>query len=158
MNIFNIAFLHNLDQCSDLTITSKLFSPATKTPKKTLANRFGKSLSYFKSNMTKAFQPTYSSTETLQQSNAIEISSPRPVSQNCEYSILDPNLSTDCVKSLQNESRLLRDLIDKKETVLTNLTKTSYEERLKYEREISQLKQTVEQLQKENAQLKALFH
>ncbi|CAF4123854.1 unnamed protein product [Rotaria sp. Silwood2] len=142
---------------SQLLSTSNISSPARKISKKNFANKVGKSLSNFKSNVSKAFNPHFSSTETIQYSNTMDASSHRTICQNDKRNTFDSNLLTDCLKSLQNENHILKELIDKKEASFMNLTKTSYEERLKYEREISQLKQTIDELRLENSQLKAHY-
>ncbi|CAF4021069.1 unnamed protein product [Rotaria magnacalcarata] len=105
--------------------------------------------------MTKAFHPSFSSTEAIQHSNTIDISSPLAVYPYEKSNIFNSDVLTACLKSLQNENRLLKELIDEKETLLINLTKTSNEERLKYENENVQLKQAIKQLQIENSQFKA---
>ncbi|CAF3369435.1 unnamed protein product [Rotaria sp. Silwood1] len=140
---------------SQLLSTSNASSSIRKIPKRTFANKVGKSLSNFKFNVSKAFNPHCSSSETIQHLNTMNISSHRTTYQHDKRNIFDSSLLTDCLKSLQNENRILKELMDKKETAFINLTKTSYEERLKYEKEISQLKQTIEQLELENSQLKA---
>ncbi|CAF3387500.1 unnamed protein product [Rotaria socialis] len=107
--------------------------------------------------MTKAFHPSFSSIEAIEHSKTIGISSPLAVDPYETRHIFDSNVLTACLKSLQNENRLLKELIDEKETLLINLTKTSNEERLKYENENAQLKQTIKQLQIENSQFKARY-
>ncbi len=107
--------------------------------------------------MSKAFHPHFSSTENILQSNTIDISSPLPVLQSVEPKTFDTNLLTECLKTLQNEIRILKELIDIKENRLKNVTKSSYEERMKYEKENLQLKQQIYQLQIENCQLKARY-
>ncbi|CAF0790114.1 unnamed protein product [Rotaria sp. Silwood1] len=146
---------HRSDIPSQLLSTSNASSSIRKIPKRTFANKVGKSLSNFKFNVSKAFNPHCSSSETIQHLNTMNISSHRTTYQHDKRNIFDSSLLTDCLKSLQNENRILKELMDKKETAFINLTKTSYEERLKYEKEISQLKQTIEQLELENSQLKA---
>ncbi|CAF1960351.1 unnamed protein product [Rotaria magnacalcarata] len=146
---------HSLDISSQLLSTRNISSSIRKTQKKTFVNKFGKSFSNFKSNMTKAFHPSFSSTEAIQHSNTIDISSPLAVYSYEKSNIFNSDVLTACLKSLQNENRLLKELIDEKETLLINLTKTSNEERLKYENENVQLKQAIKQLQIENSQFKA---
>lgn len=112
----------------------------------------------FKVSMSKAFNPHLCSSENLLQSNTIDTSSYRRAQNqrgnrpNSESSVL-----TDHLKHLQNEVCVLKGIIDKKETIITNLTKTSDDERLRYEKENLELKQQIEQLQYENCQLKALY-
>ena len=107
--------------------------------------------------MSKAFHPHFSSTENILQSNTIDISSPRPVLQSVEPKTFDSSLLSECLQTLQNEIRILKELIDIKENRLKNITKSSYEERMKYEKENLQLKQQIYQLQIENCQLKARY-
>lgn len=126
-----------------------------KTPKRTLANKFGKSLSNFKSNMTKVLHPGFSSNEALQQLNANDISSPLEIRPYDKQNNVDSKSLATCIKSLQDENRLLKELVNRKEAQIIHLTKSSNEERLKYEIENLQLKRTIQQLQIENSQLKA---
>jgi hypothetical protein len=154
---FSNHILCNLDIPSQLIFKSNASSPARKIPKKTFVNKFGKSISNFKSSMSKAFYPHFSSTENIQHAHTIDISSPRPMSQPVECKTSDSNMLTDCLKTLQNEIRILKELIDRKENMLMNITKTSSEERLKYEKENIQLKEQIYQLQIENGQLKARY-
>ncbi|CAF0777321.1 unnamed protein product [Rotaria sordida] len=148
---------HRSDIPSQILSANNVTSSIRKIPKKTFANKLGKSLSNFKSNVSKALNPHISSNETIQHLNTIDITSSRTIYQHDKRNIFDTNLLNDCLKSLQNENHLLKELINKKDISFINLTKTSYEERLKYEREINQLKQIIEQLQMENLQLKARY-
>jgi hypothetical protein len=108
--------------------------------------------------MSKAFYPHLSSTENILHSNTIDVTSFRTTNNQCEgRRSLDSTLLTDYLKKLQNEICVLKGIIDKKENLIINLTKTSDEERLKYEKENLDLKQQIEQLQIENCQLKALY-
>jgi hypothetical protein len=109
--------------------------------------------------MSKAFYPHISSTENISNSNTIDISSLRMTTNNQHGArrSLDSTMLTDYLKTLQNEICILKGIIDKKENIIINLTKTSDEERLKYEKENLELKQQIEQLQFENSQLKARY-
>lgn len=127
---------HSPDIPIQIISTSNVSSPARKSSKKTFANKFGKSISSFKSSMTRAFNPQFTSTDNLQSSN----------------------LLTDGLKVLHDEIRVLKQLVDRKEMLLNHVTKTSYEDRLKYEKENFELKQQIEQLIDENMQLKARYH
>jgi hypothetical protein len=131
-------------------------SHVRKPSKRNFANKFGKSFLNFKSTMSKAFHPAFSSTENMQYSNAINMSS-QTINQHDSPKAFQSNFLTDCLKSLQDEIRILKELIDKKQNLLTTLTITSNEERRKYEEENMQLKQKIEQLQFENSQLKARY-
>jgi len=131
-----------------------------KTSKKTFADKFGKSLTNFKVSMSKAFYPHMSSMENLENSNTIDVASIQTTNNNNNQRLdrrsLDSNLLTDYLKTLQNEICVLKGIIDKKETIILNLTKTSDEERIRYEKENLELKQQIEQLQFENYQLKTV--
>jgi len=52
---------------------------------------------------------------------------------------------------------ILKGIIGRKDNQINNLTKTSEDERLKYEKENLELKQQIEQLQFENSKLKTLY-
>jgi hypothetical protein len=108
--------------------------------------------------MSKAFYPHMTSMENLTNSNTIDVSSLRPTNNNqyLDRRSLDSNLLTDYLKTLQNEICVLKGIIDKKETIILNLTKTTDEERIRYEKENLELKQQIEQLQFENCQLKTI--
>ena len=92
----------------------------------------------------------------MQHSNITNISS-QTINQHDSPKSIQSDFLNDCLKSLQDEIRVLKDLIDKKQNLINNLTKTSNEERLKYEEENILLKQKIEQLQFENSQLKARY-
>ncbi|CAF0873127.1 unnamed protein product [Adineta steineri] len=142
---------------SQILSKSNVSSPIRKTSKKTFANKFGKSITNFKTSVSRAFHPHFSSSENIQYSSCINISS-RTLNQTDQSSkSIQSNILNDCLKNLQDEIYILKDLIDKKDNLLNNLTKTSYEERLKYEKENIELKQIIEQLQYENEQLKARY-
>nr|ACF75482.1 rho GTPase activating protein [Adineta vaga] len=116
----------------------------SKTTKKSFANKFGKSLSSFKTSMNRAFNPQFTSTDNLQYTSTMNISS------------CPSNPLPDYFKTLHDEIRVLKQIIDRKEMLLNHVTKTFKEDRLKYERENLQLKQRIDQLQDENMQLKTL--
>jgi len=110
--------------------------------------------------MSKAFYPHMSSMENLENSNTIDVASIQTTNNNNNQRLdrrsLDSNLLTDYLKTLQNEICVLKGIIDKKETIILNLTKTTDEERIRYEKENLELKQQIEQLQFENCQLKTV--
>lgn len=115
-------------------------------------------MNHFKISMSKAFNPHLSSTENLLQSNTIDISSyGRTNHQHDTRRNFDTNILTDYLKTLQNEICVLKGIIDEKKTFISDLTKTSEEERSKYEKENVELRQQILQLQYENSQLKALY-
>jgi hypothetical protein len=128
-----------------------------KASKKTLADKFGKSLSSFKLSMSKAFYPHTSSTDNILHSNTIDVSSFRVPHPRDDRRSLDSNLLTDYLKTLQNQICILKGIIDKKENEIIHLTKTSDNERFKYEQENLELKHQIEQLKFENTQLKVLY-
>ena len=156
MNLFFFTVgscFYYLDISRPFTSTSNVSVPTSKISK-IFSNKFGKSLSNFKSNVSKVFHPRFSSTETVQHLNTIEISSPRLINQHDKCNIFKSNLITNSLESLQNENRLLKELINEKENLFNTLKKTFYEERLKYQTENMQLKQIIERLEIENLQLR----
>ncbi|UJR16038.1 hypothetical protein I4U23_002952 [Adineta vaga] len=136
---------HRSDIPIQIICNSNASSPVSKTTKKSFANKFGKSLSSFKTSMTRAFNPQFTSTDNLQYTSTMNISS------------CPSNPLPDYFKTLHDEIRVLKQIIDRKEMLLNHVTKTFKEDRLKYERENLQLKQRIDQLQDENMQLKTLY-
>ncbi len=128
-------------------------SSTRKTPKKTFADKVGKSISSFKLSMSKAFIPHISPTDMTLHSNTIDLSSFRSSRQPEQRRSVDLTLSNNYLKVLHNEICVLREIIDKKEAII----KTLEEERPRYEKENFELKQQIEQLQIENSQLKSLY-
>ncbi|CAF0914469.1 unnamed protein product [Rotaria sp. Silwood1] len=119
--------------------------------KKSLANKFGKSLSNLKLTMSKALQPHISLNDNESQ---IIDSSTSSANQQIRKKSLDNQLSNNLVKRLQNDIDILKELLDKKELLINELTEKSCEEHLKFDEEKFQLNQKIEQLQYENMQLK----
>ncbi|CAF1260883.1 unnamed protein product [Rotaria sordida] len=119
--------------------------------KKSLANKFGKSISNLKSTMSKALQPHISSNENESQ---IIDSSSYQLNQQIQNKSLDNQLSNNLLKKLQNDIDILKELLDKKELLIIDLTKKSRDEYLKFDEEKIQLNQKIEQLQNENIKLK----
>ncbi|CAF2227618.1 unnamed protein product [Rotaria magnacalcarata] len=116
-------------------------------PRKGFANKFGKSLSSLKSSMSKALQSNTSSNKNEFQT--ID-SSPLPSNQQIQRKSFDFQSS----KQLQNDVDILKELLNKKESLLMELTKRYREECLKFDEEKFQLNQIIQQYKNENIQLK----
>jgi len=117
--------------------------------RKTFANKLGKPFSSLKSSMSKALQSHVSSDEhESQQTN--------PTS-NSEYEkkSMDFPISTSALKTLQNDIDILQELLNKKDLLIMELTKTSREERLQFEQIKLQLNEKIQQLQNENIRLQS---
>ena len=119
--------------------------------KKGFANIVGKSFSSLKSTMSKALQSHVSSNESDSHSiDSLTSSTNQPHVRN---SLDNQTLNSNPLKKFQNEIDTLKELLDKKELLINELTKTSREERVKFEQEKFQLNQKIEQLQNENIKL-----
>jgi hypothetical protein len=120
--------------------------------KKGFVNKFGKSFSSLKSTMSKAIQSHISSNENV--SPPIDSSLSFPSSEQSDRHSLDyQTFQNNPLKKLQTDIDILKELLDKKEFLIIELTKTSRDERLKFEKEKLQLNQKIEQLQNENIKL-----
>lgn len=118
--------------------------------KKTLANKFGKSLSNFKSTVSKAFHSSGESNFDIH-SNDNEGSTFDAFAIICLsffFFFADP-------KRMENEVEAMKDLIHQKDLILAELNKSSEVQRLTYEEEKSHLNELIERLEKENSQLKS---
>lgn len=101
--------------------------------------------------MSKAFIPHGSTLEATSHGHTIDVSSVRPEQRRS----VDSNLTDSYLKILHDEICVLKGIIDKKEAMILQLTKDSDEERLQHRQENSHLQSQIEQLQRENSQLKA---
>ena len=124
-----------------------------KNGKKSFADKVGKSISTFKTSMSKAFIPHMHSLDSDSHAHTIDMSSLRADQRRS----VDANLNENYLKILQDEICVLKGIIDKKEITINQMRKSSDEERLQYLQENAQLKQQIEQLQWENSQLKAFY-
>ncbi len=124
--------------------------PVRKTDKhpsrKAFANKFGKSLSSIKSSMSKALQSHGSSTD--------HESEPHDSTSNYESDRRSID-STHTLRKLLNDIDILHELLNKKDLLITELTKTAREERLHFENVKAQLNEKIQQLQNENHRLQS---
>lgn len=122
---------------------------AEKSPtKKGFANKVGKSLLNLKSSMSRALQSHVPQNET--DSQAIDTSS----SLLTPRKSLDVQLSNNVSKKSHGDIDQLRELLEKKELLISQLTKQLQDERLRFENEKLKLNHIIEQLRAENNQLK----
>jgi hypothetical protein len=114
--------------------------------RKAFANKFGKSLSSIKSSMSKALQSHPSSTDHEFHTNDSTV--------NFEYERNSID-SINALKKLQNDIDLLHELLNKKDLLIMELSKTSRDERVQFEQIKFQLNEKIQQLQNENLRLQS---
>lgn len=118
-------------------------------PRKTFANKFGKSFNNFKSSMTKALQSHASSNDHESHGN-------NPQNANnivYQRKSMDSQLCNNPLKKYQMDIDHLQELLEKKDLLILELTNNAREERTNFDRIKRQLNQQIEQLQEENARL-----
>jgi cell shape-determining protein MreC len=101
--------------------------------------------------MSKALQSHISPNEN--DSHSIDSPTLSNYQQHDRHSLDNQTFNSNPLKKFQNDIDVLKELLDKKELLIIELTKTSREERLKFEQEKFQLNQKIEQLQNENIKL-----
>lgn len=126
--------------------------------KKSFANRLSKPFSSLKFSVPKSLQ-SHSST---QESSSAMTNHPSNVPFSSKSSVskksIDSSPLTSSSKKLQTDLDYLRDQLNQKELLIVELTRTSVEERVKFERDTRQLHHVIEQLQEENRRLKQQQH
>jgi len=123
-----------------------------KGSKKTLADKFAKPFSNIKQSMSKAFIPPITSMENVCSSATLDSSFRSP-----NRRISELNFSNECNRMLESQISELKTTIDEKDSLIKSLRKTCDDDRRRYEKETRDLRQFIEQLQYENAQLKAIY-
>lgn len=127
-----------------------------KGSKKTFADKFAKPFTNIKHSMSKAFIPPITSSDNLYQSATLDASF-RSMNRADIRRTSDFTALNDSYKLLENQVNDLKQLVEEKDSMIKNLKKTSDDDRRRYEKENSSLRQMIEQLQYENSQLKAIY-
>jgi predicted RNase H-like nuclease (RuvC/YqgF family) len=120
--------------------------------RRSLANKFGKSLYSLKSSMSKALQSHVPSNGY--ESQIVDSS----LNQEFERKPMDYQISTNSLKRLQNDIDILQELLERKDLLIIELKNNFREDRLQFEKEKNQLNQKIEQLQNENLKLQKQLH
>jgi len=120
--------------------------------RRSLANKFGKSLYSLKSSMSKALQSHVPSNNS--ESQIVDSS----LNQEFERKPADYQISTNSLKRLQNDIDILQELLERKDLLIIELKTNFREDRLQFEKEKFQLNQKIEQLQTENIKLQKQLH
>jgi septal ring factor EnvC (AmiA/AmiB activator) len=123
------------------------------TTKKTFADRLSKPFTNLKFAMPKAFQTHTIADTTVPTASSI----PMPLTTSKiinDKKTNDTHDSIGSLRKLQNDIEYFKELLNRKEQHIQELTRTTNEERIKFEKDMQKLHRYIEHLTDENLQLK----